>query len=189
MTIFDAFRSGQTTEFTRLLEEIDDINRVDEHGWTLLHWAAGKGNLELVTRLVERGADVWRLGRDNRTPYLVALAAGHLETVEYLTGAEERHGGDREKSSSRQQEDRQYCKAFPIEMLRTFSGWGNVPREIIEGAGADILFLHQDLTLTRSVLHGENLLPGVTSTPEWRSFCLDQLEFKPPTDIDLLSAR
>lgn len=187
MRIFEAFRTGQTAELARLLEEVDDVNRADEHGWTLLHWAAGSGNLALVTRLVEKGADVFRRGRDNRTPYLVALAAGHLETVNYLRAAEQRGGGDRDGTSSRQEEHRVYCRAVPIAMLRTFSGWKDEEPQGRIG-DAEILFLHHDFTVTRSVLHGDDLLPGITSTPAWRSFCLDQLGFRPLTDIDLLSA-
>lgn len=197
MTIFEAFSRGDTAALTRLLDDDASVKAVDEHGWTLLHWAAGRGDLGLVTRLVERGADVFARGRDQRTPYLVALAAGRRDVVSHLSAAEERAGGDRDGASSRQAARRQYCTAFPIEALQAFPEW---PEGASDSASqsqsesgarlgeARVLFLHHDFTVTRSVLHGDDLLPAVTSTQAWRSFCVDRLGVQPKTDIDLLSA-
>ena len=87
MTILEALQERNTAEVSRLLDEVEDINGLDERGWTLLNWAAGQGHLPLVAMIVERGANLLTRGRDNRTPYLIALAAGHLDTVKYLKEA------------------------------------------------------------------------------------------------------
>lgn len=39
-----------------------DINVVDQDGWTPLMWAARSGSAGIITKLVERGADVWVRG-------------------------------------------------------------------------------------------------------------------------------
>lgn len=40
-----------------------DINAADQDGWTPLMWAARSGSADIITMLVERGADVWVRGR------------------------------------------------------------------------------------------------------------------------------
>jgi uncharacterized protein len=188
MTIFEAVREGNHVELARLLGEVEDVNALDEQGWTLLNWAAGTGDLEAVTLLVQTGADVFRRGRDNRTAYLIALAAGHRDIVRYLKDAEERRGGDRTMTSSRHGERRAYCRAYPIGLLRAFPAW-NEPREADAPLpDEEAVFVHQDLSVTHSVLHGERVL-FTASTSEWRSFCAERLAFAPPSDLDLLTAR
>src|SRR5687767_13370380 len=123
MTLFEAFHANAAAELTRLLDTGADIHAADEHGWTLLHWAAGRGDLALVTRLVASGADVFARGRDARTPYLIAFAAGHRETVLALQEAEAARGGDTERISSRLGERRTYCRAYPLGALRSFPAW------------------------------------------------------------------
>src|SRR5438067_9265655 len=114
MTILEALKERNLEEFARLLETMEDVNQLDEHGWTLLHWVAGQGNVKLIKLLVAKGADVFRRGRDNRTAYMVALAAGHLDAVKCLSEQEEKNGGDAELASSRQGDRRCYCKAYPL---------------------------------------------------------------------------
>jgi chemotaxis methyl-accepting protein methylase len=159
-----------------------DINALDDHGWTALHRAAGSGDLAAVQQLVARGADPFRRGGDQRTPYLVALAAGHREVVGYLRQEENRLGGDIDRVSSRRGERRLYCKAYRLCQLRAFDAW--------QESGADpddtVVFLHQDFSVTRSPLHGESVI-FTSSSPAWQAFCAGTLAFAVPGDIDFLS--
>jgi len=197
MTIFETFKQGDLAEFQRVLTA-DDLHRLDEDGWTLLNWAASKGDLETAKLLVQKGANVHLRGRDNRTPYMIALAAGHVETARYLKELEERTGGD--EGNENPPELRPYCKAYTIGSLREFPGWKDRPNEgeaekKAESPGADpvleddeIVFIHQDHSVTRSVIHGQNVI-FTGSAPDWQLFCSEKLRFKVPTDMDLLTTQ
>jgi hypothetical protein len=146
---------------------------------------------------VKSGADVFKTGRDNRTPYQIAVAAGHAAVARYLAAAEAAAGGDTQRTSSRQSETRPYCKAYYLKELRRFAGWSESRTNWKATAGEppaasltddDIVFLHQDLTVTQSMFHDENVIMG-TVTPQWRTFCADELGFKVPDDFDLMPAK
>jgi ankyrin repeat protein len=184
MTMLDALQQGDVPAFRRLLDEVDDVNRIDEQGWTLLNWAAGRGNVELARLLIAKGADVFTRGRDNRTPYLIALAAGHVEMVRYLAELEEQRGGDTEQISSRQGARRAFCKAYPLGRLRAFTAWTEADRDAPDDR---VVFLHHDYSVTGSVTHGQAVVFDAASA-EWQAFCADHLGFRIPTDIDLLLA-
>lgn len=186
MTMLEILEREDMSELLHKVESLDDINALDEQGWTLLHWAAGKGNVHFMRFLLEKGADVFRLGRDNRTPYLVALAAGRLEAVKYLETAEEARGGDLAGIGNRQQRRRAYCRAYPVGMLREFASW-NEKDTCTEGrlSSEDHVFLHHDFSVTRSVLHNSQVV-FASATPEWQLFCTKTLGFKVPTDLDFL---
>jgi hypothetical protein len=72
-----------------------------------------------------------------------------------------------------------YCKAYPVDRFRAFTGWrdpaadGDVPDEY--------WFLHDNLTVTRGVFKNEALVFDQI-TDEWRTFCEHALEFRVPTD-------
>ena len=193
VTLIEAVKGGDCQQVEAALTAGADVNAPgSEQEWTALTFAAGKGNLEMVKLLVAGGADVFKTGRDNRTPYKIAVAAGHAAVARYLAVAEAKAGGDTERTSSRESETRPYCKAYHLEVLHRFAGW---PRRATNGsAGAqtsgddDVVFLHQDFTVTQSMFHGEDVLLGEV-TPEWRAFCTEELLFKVPDDFDLMPAK
>ena len=56
--LIECVKSGDLQSVLLLLKSEIDVNQTDVHGWTALHWAAGAGNVELVSLLLENGADV-----------------------------------------------------------------------------------------------------------------------------------
>lgn len=181
----EAVKNGERVALKGLIAAGADANEQDGHGWTPLCWAAGGGDAEAARLLLEHGADVFATGRDRRTPYLIALAAGHREVAELLRDAEDMaaRGGPRA--------EREYCSAYTLGELRRFPGWPDgAEAEGAEAAGADaigeeVLYLHHDFTVTRSIWQGEDVVFDEVS-PDWKEFCADRLEFKVPEDLDLL---
>jgi len=94
-----------------------------------------------------------------------------------------------------------YCRAYRLGDLREFPDWNELrdnwkPERLVVGGdddarshGADIplsadeiVFLHDDLTVTAGTVRGENLLFRSTAA-EWRRFCIDKLGFRIPEDL------
>lgn len=194
--LIEAVKLGDAATVEGLLGTDADVNQQDEQGWTPLNWAAGRGDSALVSLLVDKGADVFKVGRDLRTPYDIALSAGHVEVVKLLKDAEEKAGG-----GSAQRPGRKFCKAYSLSALRQFPGWteretgGNGDSEKA-GAGSendgdespqeDVVFLHEDLTVTKSMWHNEDVI-FEDITPAWAEFCRDVLKFKVPDDLDYIA--
>ena len=193
LQLIDAVKTGQRAKVEEALNAGADIHQQDEQGWTPLNWAAGRGDLELVEFLINRGADAFRVGRDQRTPYKIALAAKHVDVARLLKQAEKAaNGGDGDLSLTN------YAQAFLLGNLRKFSGWREEkinwkqPAAEENGNSAsltdnDVVFLHQDFTVTELIWPGENVIFN-KDTPEWREFCTNELQFKVPDDFDLVSA-
>lgn len=195
LQLIEAVKTGNLAKAEELLKSGADVNQQDEQGWTPLNYAAGKGNLDAVQLLLGAGADVFRVGRDQRTPYKIALAAGRIEVVKLLSEAEKRTG-----TGKTSQSERQYSKAYHLKDLRKFTGWresrinwkedrnsDNTESADQEFSDDNIVFIHQDLTVTQSMWHNENVIfNDVTS--EWKEFCNDILQFKVPSDLDLIAA-
>src|SRR5262245_52654289 len=112
LQLIEAVKTGDLASTRELVKSGVDLGQSDEHGWTALNWAAGKGNLEAVTLLVKLGADIFKVGRDQRTPYMIALAAGHAEVAKFLRQEEESAGKERGHA------ERKYCKAYYLKDLR-----------------------------------------------------------------------
>jgi hypothetical protein len=196
--LIQAVKDGDTQKVEAAIAAGADVNAPGpEQEWTALNYASGRGDLATVELLVRSGADVFKTGRDNRTPYQIAVAAGHAPVARYLATAEESAGGDTRRISSRQSETRPYCKAYYLRDLRRFAAWSESRTNWKTGTDAapapafsddDIVFLHQDLTVTQSMFHNENVIMG-TVTPQWRAFCTTELGFKVPDDFDLMPAK
>jgi ankyrin repeat protein len=192
-----AVRANDRAAVLSLLETGTDPNQQDEQGWTALCFAAGMGHEDIVTSLFDHGADVFRTGNDQRTPYLIALAARRLDVARMLSDAEERADGDIEGRSSRQAEHRPYCRAYLIDQLRRFPGWSEPTAAAAasdaaanggrpQATDANVVFIHRDFTVTRSLWLGEDIVFDAV-TPAWQQFCADVLGFRPPNDFDLVT--
>jgi uncharacterized protein len=194
MQLINAVKATDISAMMELINTGVDVNQQDEHGWTSLNWAAGKGDVEMVKLLVENGADMLKVGRDNRTPYMIALAAARVEVVKYLRDAEMSQYGE-----MKQKQEKLYCKAYHLRDLRQCPDWKESKinwkerkeDEQTEGepkgfSDEDVVFIHQDLTVTYSMWHSENVLFNQV-TPEWEKFCAEVLKFKVPDDLDEIS--
>jgi hypothetical protein len=111
---------------------------------------------------------------------MIALAAARIEAAQLLRDAEARAGG----AHHQRQQLRQYCKAYYLKDLRRFSGWSE-SGDVDYIPDDDVVFLHQDLTVTVSMWHNENVL-FTQKTPEWENFCVEVLQFQVPDDFDLI---
>lgn len=61
-------------------------NAADDNGGTALHWAVAKGSLDVVSILIEAGADSRKADKVGKTPLSLAEQKGLSEIVEKLTG-------------------------------------------------------------------------------------------------------
>lgn len=194
LQLIDAVKTGQPAKVEEALNAGADINQQDEQGWTPLTWAAGKGSVEIVSLLLSRGADVSQTGRDQRTPYKIALAAKHLDVARRLKEAEQAVNGASGDSTSRD-----YARAYLLRELRQFRDWHEEKinwKETVPAAengnsrelsDDHVVFLQDDLTVTELIWPGENVIFNRT-TPEWIEFCTQELQFKVPDDFDLIAA-
>jgi ankyrin repeat protein len=195
LRLIEAVKAGGVETVKELIESGSDIYEQDEQGWTLLSWSAGKGEAALVSRLLAKGADVFKTGRDRRTPYMIALAAGHIDIAKSLKKAMERR-----KAEHLSVDERRYCRAYSLKELREFAGWsenGLTPRDKNMSAAntadeqqrfsdTDVVFLHQDLSVTASMWHGANIIFNQV-TPAWTEFTGSCLKFGVPQITDLLT--
>ena len=198
LRVSEAVKAKNIDAVRELVESGGDVNEQDEQGWTPLNWAAGKGDVEMVQLLVEKGADVFKTGRDLRRPYHIALAANHLEVAKLLKAAEEKANPEADIEPQRQ-----YCKAYYLEQLRQFNGWtenkGISKQSKSDGSsdngagseqglsGDDIAYIHQDLTVTLWIWQHEDVVFDQVSD-QWKEFCTNVLNFRVPDDIDLASS-
>jgi uncharacterized protein len=179
LQLIDAVKTGQLSKVEDVLNAGADIHQQDEQGWTPLNWAAGKGNADIVSLLLNRGADVFRTGRDQRTPYKIALAAKHTEAARLLKKAEQAVNGASADSTYGN-----YARAYLLGDLRKFSDWQEDSNELSDD---DVVFLQEDFTVTQLIWPGENVIFN-QNTPAWIKFCTQELQFKVPDDFDLIAS-
>jgi uncharacterized protein len=180
--VIEAAKNGDREALEKALSAGADVNEQDEQGWTALNWAAGAGDAETVRFLLDRGADATLTGRDNRTPLMIAKAADRKEVAEILTAKEQELGVWEDPRKTQP-----YCKAYYLKDLRGFDEWSSVAAEPAgengDGAqGDDIVYIHQDFTVTESMWHGEDVIVGEV-TPAWQAYCEGPLEFAIPDDL------
>jgi len=81
--LMEAAAAKQWNIVRLLLAKGADVN-VNDHGHTVLHYAAEQGNREMVILLLTKGADLNTKGRYGHTPLHRALHEGHKEIAETL---------------------------------------------------------------------------------------------------------
>lgn len=182
--LLTSVRGGDVDRLQARIAEGADIHARDEHGWTVLAWAAGAGHTSAVQLLLERGADVFVTSNDGRTPYQIAVAAGRRDTARLLAEIEAARDAEAAMRSSGQSALRPYCRAYTLQELRRFPEW----TEAADGVApeGDVVFLHQDLSVTGTIWPREQLI-FESGSPAWRRFCVEQLQFSPPDDLDLMA--
>jgi hypothetical protein len=192
--LVEAVKSGNNASVRALIESGADINQQDKQGWTPLNWASGKGDLEMVELLLQHGSDPFTVGRDLRTPQMIALAAGQADVVKLLRRAEAQV-----KGGAVSEAERKCCFAYHLKDLRRYAAWtenqtdgpdaGNEPTtdQTADQALADddVVFLHQDYKVTKSIWPDEDVIFGDV-TEGWKDFCDTELKFVVPDSLDLI---
>lgn len=81
-SLVSAVKSRNVEEVRRLVK-IEDVNWRDEDGYTLLHYAATKENIEILEILTENGAKFLLTG-DHRTPLCIAIISSNTEAIKFF---------------------------------------------------------------------------------------------------------
>jgi hypothetical protein len=189
--LVSAVRSGDAGQVRALLAAGADVAARDEDGWSALDWAAGRGDQELIEQLLAAGADATAAAEDGRRPYDIAVAAGHRAAALALRDA----AAQADPEGSADYRWRPYCRAYPVAELRRYPGWpersadqqGPSAGDGPAGQPGQIVFLHDDLTVTASMWPGEDVIFDAV-TDEWAHFCATELGFVAPDEIDLIPA-
>ena len=82
--VFEAARCGDTATIQSFLNSGGPVDLTDEDGRTLLHCAAGEGQIKVVELLIKRGCCIHPLDRNGWTPSIYATACGHVQTVQLI---------------------------------------------------------------------------------------------------------
>lgn len=189
--LIDAVRASNHGQLRSLLALGTNVNQNDDNGWTALSWAAAHGDIEIIRLLCESGADVVHKGKDQRTPYQIALAVSSASAARYLMMVEQKHSSNVATGRNHSSEQRSYCKAYPLRELQRFPGWqsqGALKSSVAAGLLSEdsLLFLHEDYRVSMSMWADGQVL-FATESEEWRQFCHSVLNFNPPSDLDWLS--
>ena len=80
-----AIYDGDTERFNYLVEKVDDLGRLDRHGFTPLMAAASEDEVEIARVLIDRGVDVNQLSSENGWTALIEAAdEGSFEVARLL---------------------------------------------------------------------------------------------------------
>lgn len=84
-TIFDWVKEGNIAQVKALLSNGCDTTLFDEEGLNVLHWAADRGDLEIVMHLVKNiNIDINTKDMDGQTALHYASSCGHEEVLKFL---------------------------------------------------------------------------------------------------------
>ena len=76
-----------------------------------------------------------------------------------------------------------YCKAYKLEDVRKFPGWGDGAEANSKELGDDdLVYIQEDFTVTKNCLDLDNKDDFIFTkiTPEWEAFAKDELKFEVP---------
>ena len=76
--------TGDLESLMTCLRDEQHVNKVYNYKWTLLHFAAHHGHLEIVECLVQHGANIEACNSKGKTPVAIASQEGYLDIVKYL---------------------------------------------------------------------------------------------------------
>ena len=82
--IFEAAQYGDTATVQSYLNSGGPVDLTDEDGRTLLHCAAGEGQIKVVELLIKRGCCIDPVDKNGWTPSIYATACGHVQTVQLI---------------------------------------------------------------------------------------------------------
>ncbi|EIC67557.1 ankyrin repeat domain-containing protein [Mycobacteroides abscessus] len=165
-------RTGDHAALQSAVDRGASLDGRDESGWTALDWTAGRGDTAAMRILLDAGAQAGAAGPDGRTPYDIALAAGHRQAAQLL----------REVTGAGASRWAPYCRGYSLAELRRFPGW---PAGDASEPDDTVVYLHDDLSVTRSIWPGEDVMWDEASAP-WEQFCTQVLRFEVPDDLDLI---
>jgi len=67
-----------------LLDNGADIDSANKHGWTALHYACNKGDVDAVRLLLDNGAEINPVTKQGETPQFLAAEREHSAVVNLL---------------------------------------------------------------------------------------------------------
>ena len=82
--VFEAARCGDTATIQSHLNSGGPVDLTNEDDCTLLHCAAGEGQIKVVELLIKRGCHIDPVDKNGWTPSIYATACGHVQTVQLL---------------------------------------------------------------------------------------------------------
>uniref|UniRef100_A0A1B6CSJ6 Acyl-CoA-binding domain-containing protein 6 n=1 Tax=Clastoptera arizonana TaxID=38151 RepID=A0A1B6CSJ6_9HEMI len=83
-SIFDWVKEGNKIKVKQFASSVD-INGTDCNGLAAIHWAADRGNLEMLKFLTsDLKGDIEVKDEDGQTPLHYAVSCGHVDIVEFL---------------------------------------------------------------------------------------------------------
>ena len=125
-TLVEAVKQGNRSAVATLLGQPGlDVNALEPDGTTALHWAAHRGDLDTVHRLIDAGANVHVANRYGIAPIWLAAQDGHVPVVEALLSA----GADSDTTRGDSGES--------VVMITARAGHADVLRRLV-AHGADV---------------------------------------------------
>lgn len=84
-TIFDFCKDGDVWQVQTLLKTQPDLlNSLDSDGLGLIHWAADRGNLDVIKVLIALGCDISLRDQCGQTALHYSASCGHCDCVEFM---------------------------------------------------------------------------------------------------------
>ncbi|RZF46703.1 hypothetical protein LSTR_LSTR002566 [Laodelphax striatellus] len=83
-TVYDWVKEGNVDMFKKFVRN-EDINNIDADGLGLIHWAADRGNLDVIKHLINNlKADIELRDEDGQTAIHYAASCGHFNVLKFL---------------------------------------------------------------------------------------------------------